>query len=153
MAEAASLIEWLQNASPWELLGYAAVAILGARRAIDGVEQVAKALERIGRAPEQVRAWLERRAERIVSAEREREALQHLVANSERLIAQLEKNGGKSFRDEVFARFDEIEAAGAARFDRLEVTLNEHLAEQPPIMAEFRDVQSRLSRLERASMA
>ena len=38
MAEAASLIEWVQTASPWELLGYATVAILGARRAIDGVE-------------------------------------------------------------------------------------------------------------------
>lgn len=135
MAEAASLIEWIEGSDPWALIGYAVALLFAVRRGMDAVEQVAKALERVGRAPDQVRAWLERRAARIVSAEREREALQKLIANSERILAQFETNGGSTIMDAVI---------------RVETKLDAHLAEQPPILNEHNDLMARVTRLEQA---
>lgn len=133
MAEAASLIDWLRDSSPWEIIGYATALVLALNRGMDVAERFAKALERVGKAPDQVRAWLERRANRLLNAEREREALQRLIANSEAILAQVTKNGSASMFDAV---------------TRIETKLDAHLAEQPPLLEEHRDMMARVAALE-----
>lgn len=133
MDEAASLIDWLRDSSPWEIIGYATALVLALNRGMDVAERFAKALERVGKAPDQVRAWLERRANRLLNAEREREALQRLIANSEAILAQVTKNGGASMLDAV---------------TRIEKKLDAHLAEQPPLLEEHRDMMARVTALE-----
>lgn len=133
MAEASPLIDWLRDSSPWEIIGYATALVLALNRGIDVAERVAKALERVGKAPDQVRAWLERRATRIVTAEREREALQRLIANSEAILAQVTRNGGAPILDAV---------------TRIEKKLDAHLAEQPPLLEEHKDMMARVAALE-----
>lgn len=133
MADAASLIDWLRDSSPWEIIGYATALVLALNRGMDVAERFAKALERVGKAPDQVRAWLERRANRLLNAEREREALQRLIANSEAILAQVTKNGSASMFDAV---------------TRIETKLDAHLAEQPPLLEEHRDMMARVAALE-----
>lgn len=103
-----------------------------------GLDKVVAALGRLGKLPPALAKWDRTRAERLVAEETREEKL-------DRIISEFEADHGKSLRDAI----DRIEKSLAG----LDGKLEEHLAEQPPIMAEFRDMQSRLARLERGGVA
>lgn len=103
-----------------------------------GLDKVVAALGRLGKLPPALSKWDRARAERLVAEETREEKL-------DRIISEFETDHGASLRDAI----DRIEKSLVGLDNKLE----EHLAEQPPLIDEHRALMDRVARLEGGRMA